>query len=319
MASSCRPDPRGVWTPRKVQWLRDNGRHGGGHRFTAAEDSVAFNRCSLNFSTIHYPDQPEKPLVSTTAVSMIVHPRHPLVPSMHMHVSWTENRGGMRYWRVMADLNPSNPREEDTAAFKGALREAAGAVYEEGAKQGDMYFHIPALERHRGVTHFYLECYRTEDELKDRALARAVGMAAIRAYSGIINAAVNFPVTPGEQRKQLEYHTLYLFQVLTLDRGTTSGLLAQGQNDLGIMGSLPERVDGTLLASWTSKVPKVQVPLLEAICGVIGAGEVPVTPEKKLRVAEALRAFYKENKEALQLQARGTVLPPTVANHSSKG
>ena len=51
------------------------------------------------------------------------------------------------------------------------------------------------------------------------------------------------PVLDEATAQQLAYHTLYFFQVLTLDRGTTSGLLVHDQNDLGIMGSLPAWVD----------------------------------------------------------------------------
>ena len=36
-------------------------------------------------------------------------------------------------------------------------------------------------------------------------------------------------------------HSLF-FQVLTLDRGTTHGLLAHGDNDVGTLGSLPNFV-----------------------------------------------------------------------------
>ena len=41
----------------------------------------------------------------------------------------------------------------------------------------------------------------------------------------------------------------YLFQVLTLDRGTTSGLLIHNQNDVGIMGSLSLYINKVLLSS----------------------------------------------------------------------
>ena len=51
----------------------------------------------------------------------------------------------------------------------------------------------------------------------------------------------------------------YLFQVLTLDRGTTHGLLAHSENDVGTLGSLPTVVDRQLLQSWMEKVSPPQV------------------------------------------------------------
>jgi coproporphyrinogen III oxidase len=112
------------------------------------------------------------------------------------------------------------------------------------------------------------------------------------------------------------YHTVYLFQVLTLDRGTTSGLLVHGDNDVGILGSLPSRVDRALLASWRDRVPEVQAPLVDALVEALEPGETsPVDVPAKRRLADAVRAHYRAHPEALQLQARGDVLPPTVANH----
>lgn len=45
------------------------------------------------------------------------------------------------------------------------------------------------------------------------------------------------------------------------------------------------------------------------------ADPCPVTVEAKRRLADAVRAHYRANPEALALQARGDALPPTVANH----
>ena len=97
----------------RQEWLRDEGSHGGGNRYSAPP-SDAFNRASVNFSCVHYDDNPKKRLGSATALSAIVHPANPYVPSVHIHISWTEMRDGTGYWRMMADLNPSLPDPSDT-------------------------------------------------------------------------------------------------------------------------------------------------------------------------------------------------------------
>lgn len=298
-----------------VSWLRDGGRHGGGTRYVAAEGGL-YNRASVNISAIHYDDLPDKRLGSATALSAIVHPDPPRGPSMHLHTSWTELRDGTGYWRVMADLNPSLPAPDAATAFEAALRAAAPDLFDEARAQGDRYFHIPALGRHRGVVHFYLECWTTGDFEADLALARRVEAAAIDTYAELLRQALLDALAPTEAERsaQLAYHTLYLFQVLTLDRGTTSGLLVHDQNDLGILGSLPARVDRDLLASWASAVPDVQRPLVQGLADALpgdGAVEDPV----KQRLAHVVRAFYRAHPEALALQASGDVVPPTVANH----
>ena len=298
-----------------VEWLRDEGRHGGGVRYVTG-DTVAFDRASVNVSSIHYDDVPEKRLASATAISTIVHPSPPRAPSMHMHISWTEMRDGRGYWRVMADLNPSIPLAADEEAFTVALRDAAGDTYEEGAAQGDRYFAIPALDRHRGVTHFYLEGHHSGDFDADEAFARRVGEAVIAAYGAILDEALGREIQREDRAVQLAYHTLYLFQVLTLDRGTTSGLLVHDQNDVGILGSLPSHVDRALLASWRGQVPEPQGELVDRLVAALpDQVPSPVTVEAKRALAATVREHYRAHPEALDLQARGNIVPPTVANH----
>lgn len=291
----------------EVRWQRDGGTHGGGTRRTLAE-TARYDRASVNVSQIHYDDDPSKKLASATALSTIIHPRHPRAPSVHIHVSWTEMRDGNAYWRIMADLNPAIPDAAGTARFVAALRAAAGDIYEAAAAQGDRYFYIPALGRHRGVAHFYLEQYIASDD----TLARRVAEAAIDTHAALVVAVDGTP-TAEERAIQRAYHTLYLFQVLTLDRGTTSGLLVHDQNDIGILGSLPSHVDRALLASWRARVPAPVDALMDALLVALPTDHVD--DEAKRHLAAAVRQFYTAHPEALALQARGDVLPPTVANH----
>ncbi len=301
----------------ELHWLRDDGRHGGGSRRSIG-DTTMFDRASVNVSQVHYDDDPSKRLSSATALSTIIHPRHPHAPSVHVHVSWTEMRDGSGYWRIMADLNPAISDTAATARFVAALRDAAPAVYDEAARQGDNYFFIPALGRHRGVAHFYLEQYATSDPAADAALANRVGEAAIDIYAAIVGDALRSagPASDEDRQRQLAYHTLYLFQVLTLDRGTTSGLLVHDQNDVGILGSLPSHIDRALLASWRARVtPPVEL-LVDRLLDALPDGDVVhIDDDTKRALAAAVRAFYVANPGALELQARGDVIPPTVANH----
>ncbi|CAN5721601.1 coproporphyrinogen III oxidase [soil metagenome] len=301
-----------------VPWLRDEGRHGGGTRLCVA-DSPVFDRASVNVSQVHYDDEPAKRLASASALSAIIHPRHPRAPSVHIHVSWTEMRDGTGYWRIMADLNPAIAVEADRDRFLDALRGAAGPLFDEGVRQGEQYFYIPAAGRHRGVAHFYLEQYATSNPDADRALARSIGEAAIDTHADIMTDALHQAPAPTEASRatQLAYHTLYFFQVLTLDRGTTSGLLVHSQNDVGILGSLPSHVDRELLASWRSAVPAPLGVLVDGLTAVLpGARVALVDDDVKRALATAVRAFFTAHPDALALQARGDVIPPTVANHA---
>jgi len=303
-----------------VDWLRDGGVHGGGRRLCTA-DTPTFDRASLNVSSVHYDDLPDKRLSSATALSCIVHPRHPRAPSMHMHISWTELRSGTGYWRVMADLNPSHPEAAHTERFQAAVAGAAGEHWSHGQAQGDRYFHIPALKRHRGVVHFYLEGHNSGDWDEDAALAGSVVMAVIGAYCGILADVLGNadPPSEAELAVQRRYHSLYFLQVLTLDRGTTSGLLIHGDNDVGILGSLPSTVDRAQLEAWIDAQTAPQDALLVELIAALSPGDHPtVDMATKQRLADVVRAHYRAHPEALSLQARGDRVPPTVSNHQGR-
>lgn len=301
-----------------VEWLRDEGHHGGGVRYETAAGDL-FGRGSVNVSQVHYDDNPEKKLGSASAISTIIHPVNPLAPSVHIHISWTEMKDDSGYWRMMADLNPANENTTHTAQFLAELKKAAPAQYDEAIAQGDRYFFIPVLERHRGVAHFYLENYSSGDSNADFLLARKVGEAAIDTYVNILTDAFTSQESAEEQQKsaQLAYHTLYFLQVLTLDRGTTTGLLVHDQNDIGIMGSLPGHVDKELLTSWLSRMPSPQDELLQALIEALSdTSPAPVDAAVKQRLAAAVRQHYKHYPEAIHMQASGNTIPSTVKNHS---
>ncbi|PKL77231.1 MAG: coproporphyrinogen III oxidase [Candidatus Melainabacteria bacterium HGW-Melainabacteria-1] len=299
----------------RVTWHRDQGQHGGGSRFESGGNLV-FNRASVNVSQVHYDDQPERQLAAATALSSIIHPYHPLAPSLHLHISWTELKAGRGYWRIMADLNPALEVPGLGARFEAALAKAAPEQIVEAKARGDRYFYIPALQRHRGVSHFYLEAYSSGDDDADRILAKGIGKSAIETYFELLLEAWNTPAQVTDFERQLAYHTLYFFQVLTLDRGTSSGLLVHDQNDLGILGSLPAQIDRDLLASWLNSMPSPQEHLLQAMLSVLPAQKIcAVNAAQKLALAAVVRAHYALYPQALSLQASGDVIPPTVSNH----
>ena len=300
-----------------TEWFRDGGKFGGGVRYMATDETL-FNRASVNVSQVQYDSEPSKQLASASAISTIIHPQNPLAPSVHIHISWTEMKSGNGYWRVMADLNPSNENAGDTKLFADSLKQATPEQYEEASAQGDRYFNIPVLGRHRGVTHYYLENYFSGNYEADLAMARKLGEAAIDTYCEILSNALETrtAATETEAKKQLDYHTLYLFQVLTLDRGTTSGLLVHDQNDVGILASLPSHINRPLLASWKEKMTPPQDLLVEAIVNCLPDMDIcPIEDDTKQALANAVRKHYQTHPEALDMQASGNSVPPTVNNH----
>ncbi|MFK5985722.1 MAG: coproporphyrinogen III oxidase [Pseudomonadota bacterium] len=297
-----------------IEWFRNSGKNGGGVRYVSQDDTV-FNRAQVNFSQVQYEVDSTKPLNSATAISTIIHPTNPHAPSMHMHISYSDLKNGTGYWRIMADLNPAIFYNEDAKSFKKTLEQNAQEYYQEGNNQGLKYFYIPVLERHRGVEHFYLEGFNSGDNKKDSILARGMGEAVIDTYIAIVRKRIETPISDADRATQRAYHSLYLLQVLTLDRGTTSGLLVHNENDVGILGSIPAYIDTELLRSWIAKMPAPQDKLLSALCATLGEAIVYVEDKMKQQLGDVLRKHYTTYPQALSMQASGNIIPPTVQNH----
>ena len=278
---------------KSIEWLRDAGQHGGGLRFEASEDGI-FNRGSINISQVHYDDRPDKSFASATALSTIIHPKHPLAPSIHFHISWTELKNNHSYWRLMADLNPSITDQQDNKKFDVCLKEATGQYYQQGCLLGDEYFYIPALQCSRGVRHFYLEGFNPENT-NGSDFAKKFGESLIQCYSAILKQKLLSSVSPTliQQKHQLNYHTLYFFQVLTLDKGTTAGLLIHNQNDVGTLGSLPSHISRVLLASWLGIMPAPQDKLIKRLLKILPEQDrCAISGPLKQQIADQIRAHY---------------------------
>jgi coproporphyrinogen III oxidase len=278
---------------KSVEWFRDNGQHGGGERFEAIDNSI-FNRASVNLSQVQYEDDPKKSFLSATALSTIIHPQHPLAPSVHLHVSWTELKNGQHYWRLMADLNPAIEDPDDTQLFKHTLQKATGEYFTSGIEQGDHYFYIPALNKHRGACHFYLEGF-TGNKKTSPLFAINFAKQVIGCYISILDEKLNRLPPPSdiELLQQLNYHTLYFYQVLTLDRGTTAGLLIHDQNDIGTLGSLPAYINRDLLASWVVQTPDPKNKLVQSLVDHFPKQvSVQINNKTKADIALIIRAFY---------------------------
>jgi coproporphyrinogen III oxidase len=300
----------------RIDWLRDQGACGGGVRFEAPCGEI-FDAGSVNYSHVHYESDATKSLRSATALSTIIHPNNPFAPSVHIHLSWTEYKGGNGYWRIMADLNPAIENLEQSRQFRQELTTKSKTNAVEAFAQGERYFWIPALSRHRGVVHFYLEEFNSGNFENDLRYCEEVIGGVINAYPNFLAEAISkhAQYSTEDKGRQLAYHTVYFLQVLTLDRGTTAGLMVHDQNDIGILGSLPTKIDLNLLKSWIAKHPAPQDELVQDLVNVFDADFPLIDPPVKQKIANTVRKFYQKHPKAMELQAHGTIIPKTIANH----
>ncbi|MDP7537815.1 MAG: coproporphyrinogen III oxidase [Methylococcales bacterium] len=289
-----------------IEWLRDTGVHGGGIRYSISNSSF-FNQASMNVSQVHFDDSPMISLGSVTAISVIIHPLNPFTPSLHFHICWTESKFGQGTWRLMFDLNPSIENRWAKSLFIETLKEAAPEQYEEAKSIGDKYFYIPALRRHRGVAHFFLEDFKLKQNSTETGLAERLGKSVIDCYFDIVEKTSNKFISPKAEdfERQLYFHSVYFFQVLTLDRGTMAGLIVHDQNDLGVLASLPYWVSKPTLEAFLEKMDGHKKELFQIILSVLpDQARCEITDFIRQKIANKLRNYYLLNPRLLRELAK---------------
>ena len=175
-------------------------------------------------------------------ISVVVHPRSPLVPAAHMNtrmiVTTTHWFGGG------ADLTPTFPRDEDTTLFHDSLRAACDrhdpGFYPRFKAWCDEYFFLPHRGEPRGVGGIFFDDLATDDFEADFAFVRDVGLAFLDAYPAIIRRRMAASWTAPQKQAQLLKRARYVEFNLLWDRGTRFGIETGGNPDAVLMSLPPE-------------------------------------------------------------------------------
>lgn len=232
-------------------WSREGG--GGGVMGLLSEGRV-FEKAGVNVSTVsgsfseafakEIPGAAEDPRFWASGISLVLHPRNPWVPPVHMNTRHIVTTKG--WFGGGADLNPIYPDAADTAAFHARLRQACdahGADYYERFKAWcDEYFWNRHRGEPRGVGGIFYD-YLEDDWPADFAFTREVGLAFLEVYPALVRRHKDRPYREAERRHQLFRRGRYAEFNLLYDRGTRFGLMTGGNPD-AILMSLPP------LAAW---------------------------------------------------------------------
>lgn len=192
-----------------------------------------------------------------TGVSLVIHPRSPMVPTVHLNVRYFELSGSggevLDAWvGGGTDLTPTYPFRDDAVHFHRSLR-ARCDRHQPGFyarfKQGcDEYF----VNRHRnnerrGVGGIFFDNLRPGEGGLDLdrlfVFATDVARALPEAYGPIVERRRDLPYGERERRFQLFRRGRYVEFNLVHDRGTVFGLRTNARAESVLM-SLPP------LASW---------------------------------------------------------------------
>lgn len=252
---------------REDAWERPGG---GGGVSRVLEDGATFEKAGINRSAVHGVLTPamaqrlgadsrhgEPAAFFVTGLSLVVHPRSPMVPTVHLNVRYFEltDHGGAPvdvWFGGGTDLTPTYPFPEDAAHFHRTLRATCDAYNTElyprfKAWCDDYFVNTHRGGERRGVGGIFFDNVRPGDSGLSRerlfALLSDVAHSLTDAYAPLVERRRDAPYGERERRFQLARRGRYVEFNLVHDRGTVFGLQTNARIESVLM-SLPP------LAAW---------------------------------------------------------------------
>jgi len=233
---------------REDPWTREGG---GGGRSRVMEEGAVFEKAGVNFSAVHgeLSDtfakrlQGEGNTFFATGVSLVLHPRNPMVPTTHANYRFIV-QGPKAWFGGGADLTPYYLFDEDARHFHQTLKAACdrhdASYYPRFKKTCDEYFWLKHRDEARGVGGIFFENIGGDLE-RELALVQDCGRAFLPAYLPIVAARKDLPYSPEQRTWQEIRRGRYVEFNLVHDRGTVFGLETRGRTE-SILMSLPPLV-----------------------------------------------------------------------------
>lgn len=233
---------------------------GGDGQTNLIQNGNVLERGGVAFSHVHGP-MPEKITnrlglpagvdFDATGVSIVLHPRSPRVPIIHMNTRFFQTSDGTHWFGGGIDLTPIYIIPEDAQYFHSRLKAVCDAFdpsyYADYKAQADSYFYLKHRKETRGVGGIFYDHLKaaTPDEMRKHfAFTQAVGEAFADIYINIINRHRDEPFTERELAFQALRRSRYVEFNLVWDAGTKFGLETDGRTE-SILMSMPPT------AAWT--------------------------------------------------------------------
>jgi coproporphyrinogen III oxidase len=242
---------------RRDEWVREAG---GGGVARVLEDGAVFERGGVNFSHVLGERLPpsasaSRPDIAGRAfdamgVSLVLHPRNPYVPTVHLNVRMFVAHGGASgepiwWFGGGMDLTPYYGFADDAIHFHRTCRDALSRfgddVHSKYKKGCDEYFYLRHRREPRGVGGIFFDDLNAGGFDRCFALVRSVGDHFLPAYLPIVERRRDNAYGERERDFQAYRRGRYVEFNLVWDRGTLFGLQSGGRTE-AILMSLPPKV-----------------------------------------------------------------------------
>ncbi|MBN9124263.1 MAG: coproporphyrinogen III oxidase [Nitrosospira sp. 56-18] len=238
---------------RRDEWERPEG---GGGLSCVMEEGNVLERGGVNYSHVFGGGLPAsataaRPELSgrsfeAMGVSLVLHPRNPYAPTVHLNVRFLEARkeGAEPVWWFGGgmDLTPYYGFEEDAVHFHQACKEALSPFGEDYhprfKKWCDQYFYLKHRKEPRGIGGIFFDDLSKPDFDTCFSLTKSVGNHFLDAYVPILERRLVIPYGERERDFQAYRRGRYVEFNLVWDRGTLFGLQSGGRTE-SILMSLP--------------------------------------------------------------------------------
>lgn len=248
-----------------AKFREDNWEHhsGGGGRSRVIVDGYVIEKGGVNFSAVEGELTPamQKQLkiddncsFTATGVSIVIHPKNPLVPIIHMNVRYFELSNGTYWFGGGIDLTPHYVDNSQAKWFHEQLKKACDnsgdEMYETYKSWADEYFFIPHRNETRGVGGIFFDHLNHETKKKHKLdskrqifdFVKAVGNSFAPIYTHLMNLNKEKQFSQGQKTWQLIRRGRYAEFNLVWDRGTKFGLVTNGRTE-SILMSLPPQAN----------------------------------------------------------------------------
>ena len=180
-----------------------------------------------------------------TGVSIVIHPKNPLVPIIHMNVRYFEMNNGVKWLGGGIDLTPHYIFDEDAQFFHRELKKVCDKYhpqyYSKYKEWADNYFFITHRNETRGIGGIFFDRLNSDDVMSFEAnlnFWKDIGSAFAHIYTQLMNKNKSKLYTEDQKQWQLLRRGRYVEFNLVYDKGTKFGLETNGRVE-SILMSLP--------------------------------------------------------------------------------